>query len=123
MEQGAGVGSSRVEGHTHPEPCRPTLVCRLSCTPNPGSSFRDTFGSVSSSIFSLGWASRGGPLTSRPPHPQCQSLSAWTVSDKVVPRVSLGCVSHPVCNPYSQLCTQLRHLVGLSLFICKVGQY
>ena len=41
------------QGHTHPEPCRPTLVCRLSCTPNPGSSFRDTFGSVISSVFSL----------------------------------------------------------------------
>lgn len=44
--------------HTHPEPCRLTLVCRLSCTPNPGSSLRDTLGRVISSIFSLekGWS-------------------------------------------------------------------
>lgn len=38
---------------THPEPCRLTLVCRLSCTPNPGSSLIDTLGRVSSSIFNL----------------------------------------------------------------------
>lgn len=39
--------------YTHPEPCRLTLVCRLSCTPNPGSSLSDTLGRVISSIFSL----------------------------------------------------------------------
>lgn len=39
--------------HTHPEPCRLTLVCRLSCTPTPASSLTDTLGRVSSSIFSL----------------------------------------------------------------------
>lgn len=83
--------------HTHPEPCRPTLVCSCSCTPKPGSSFTDTFGSMSSSIFSLGGVWRGGPLIPR--HPQCQSFSAWAIPDQVGPTGSLGCVPHPTCNP------------------------
>lgn len=71
-QQGGSQGAAGVRrhcsglGHTHPEPCRPTLVCRLSCTPKPGSSLSDTLGSVSSSIFSLGW---GEALLTQTPRP------------------------------------------------------
>lgn len=72
--------------HTYPEPCRLTLVCRLSCTPTPGSSLIDTVGKVSSSIFNLERGRSG--LT--PTYP-----GAWADPDRQIPRT----VHDQQCNP------------------------
>lgn len=95
--------------HTYPEPCRLTLVCRLSCTPSPGRSLIDTLGKVSSSIFSL--ESGGSGLT--PTYPR-----SWVDPDHQIPAM----VDSQQCDP--RITVEGPTLSGsLSPSLCDIGPH
>lgn len=89
--------------HTYPEPCRLTLVCRLSCTPSPGRSLIDTLGKVSSSIFSLESGEVGALLhTPGPGWTLTIRFPLWLILSNVAPESQLKALlylaaSAPVC--------------------------
>lgn len=88
-----GGGSQK---HTHPEPCRLILVCRVSCTPNPASSLIDTLGRVSSSILSLekGWSRLLTPTYAGRWSDPDQRIPGMVRAEPCHPSITVGALSY-----------------------------
>lgn len=94
------------------------MVRRFTCTPKPGSSFSDTSGSVSSSIFNLGWEQRWGCSLPHVPPPHCQDLDHQWPERPGVPQSHLKPMEPTVDSGASY-----SPSLSLSVLISKVGQH